>query len=139
MTDPAPLPPLLATENDWVEYAIGDPYHQGRTTVVVEGDGRALVRHQEGEREDAYRGDLSAEQLAPLLTVLRAHDPRALVSGRTLGVAGEARVRFATQTDGVMVVVELWDDERREIPAMKALVEAFNRVATAVSVGKVRY
>lgn len=130
---------LLQSPDDSLEYEVGTPAFYGQTTVRVAGDGRAVVRFAKDDHEEVYQGTLSGALLTELRGVLAASDPRRLVSRRELGVAGEARVRFRTESGGVETLVELWDNERDDIPAMRALVAAMNKVARQVSRGRVRY
>ena len=139
MTSDTDREPVLDAPADWVEYAVGSPEFRGRTTVRVEGDGRALVRSTEGDRERAFEATLDDDAMADLRETLASHDPRDLRSERDSGVPDEARIRIRLSADGTEHAREFWGNERWEVDGLGALVDAFDGIAADVSGGEVTY
>lgn len=130
--------PLLAASGDSIQYAVGNPNFRGRTTVKIAGDGAVEVSSEAGGKIDRYTGTLDAAELGKLRETLAANDPRALDTTPRNGVPDEARIEL-TLGGARNARIELWDNEQWKQPALRALVVAFNEIASKVSDGKIRY
>lgn len=131
--------PILAAAADWVEYAVGNPNFRGRTTVKVAGTGGVEVGFEHAGKTFRYAGRLEAGELRAFRDTLAANDPRALKSARATGKPDEARIELTVGSGGTSVKVVLWDAEQWQMPPLRALVVAFNAIASKTSGGKVKY
>jgi hypothetical protein len=131
--------PILATATDTIQYAVGNPSFRGRTVVKVTGSGAVDVSFERGGKTDHYTGQLDADELRGLRDTLASHDPRALHSGRATGKPDEARIEITIHGSAGDSQVTLWDGEQWQMPPLRALVVAFNGIASKTSGGKVKY
>ncbi len=138
-TPASPPAPLLAAATDTIEYAVGNPNFRGRTTVKITGNGAVEVTSEHDGKTDHYTGQLDAGALRDLRETLTAHDPRTLQSARATGKPDEARIEITASGTAGNVKAVLWDGEQWQMPPLRALVMAFNEIASKASGGKVKY
>ena len=131
--------PILSAATDSIQYAVGNPSFRGRTVVKVTGSGAVDVSFERGGKTDRYTGQLDADELRGLRDNLASHDPRALHSARATGKPDEARIELTIRGTAGDSQVTLWDGEQWQIPSLRALVVAFNAIASKTSGGKVKY
>ena len=141
MTTPPPsaAAPVLAAATDSIQYAVGNPSFRGRTTVKVTGSGAVEVSFEHAGKTDRYTGQLDPGALRALRDTVTTHDPRTLQSARATGQPDETRIELTVSAGGGDAKVVLWDGEQWKLPPLRALVMAFNEIASKTTGGKVKY
>ncbi len=118
----------LAEGPDFAVYIQGDPYGEGRTTVGVRGDRRAVMAFRTSGRpglNQRYSTRLTEEDFDGFLEVLQAQDPREIPDGT---YSGSPTFRVTLCTAG-----ELTHHLIAEEPGTEALQQEFRRIARTLS------
>lgn len=130
---------MLNSSDSLIRYEVGNPSFRGRTTVEVKGDRQVTVRFEQNTQNDVYAGTLSMEEFTTFQKTLQSNQPFSITSTQTVGKPGEAKIRLTGRNDDQEQSTEFWSNEQWQIPTLQNLVSSFNKIATTISGGKVRY
>jgi len=130
---------LLDTSNSSVRYQIGNPHFEGRTTVVIQGNGTASVEFVRGAEKRSYLNQLAPERLEEVRSTLAAYDPRKLTASQKDLVPDEAQIQIEIVEGDCTWVRTFRDQDRWNQSNLQKDVELFESVAREVSGGNVQF
>jgi Flp pilus assembly secretin CpaC len=130
---------LLVSSNSSVRYQIGNPHFEGRTTVVIQGNGTASVEFVRGAEKRSYLKQLAPERLEEVRSTLAAYDPRKLTASQKDLVPDEAQIQIEIVEGDRTWVRTFRDQDRWDQSNLQKDVELFGSVAYEVSDGNVQF
>jgi hypothetical protein len=121
-----------------VIYQVGNPHFRGQTTVTVFEDAQAQVRFEQGEQISEFKGVVADGDYLELQDFL-AEEGLPIPQKEVVPKPDETRIMLTIGEGDLVETRAYWSSEQWQDASLRSLVLLFNRVATAVSKGQVRF
>jgi hypothetical protein len=128
---------LLGSTNSAVRYQVGNPDFEGRTVVVIRGDGTATVEFVRETEKMSFNKPLDPERFEQIRSTL--FDPRQLTPSTRNPAPDEAEIQIEITVGDRVWSVTFRDQDRWNQTNLQKDVDLFETVAREVSDGSIQF
>ena len=122
-----------------IRYEIGNEAWEGRTVLVIQGNGSAEVTFAHQGKQQIWSSSLSGSEFLALVRLLVEHELWNVKGQREMGAPDEARPVITVEAEGFEPLsVALWLGEAQEQPDFEAVMVVLSDLATTISGGIAR-
>jgi hypothetical protein len=119
-----------------IQYQVGNPAGEGRTTLTADGNGQLAVTIEGGSQSGRWQSTLSETNFLALVRLLVEHAVWNVQSQRETGAPDEAYHTLTIEAEGFEpLVTGLWAGEAQDHPDFRPILDVLTGLAREVSGG----